>query len=233
VITLYQFAPAWGLPNASSFCLKLETYLRMAGIPYEIAADADMRKAPKGKLPYITDGDKTIADSNLIIEYLKATYGDPLDAHLSQAEQAIALAMRRLIEENLYWVVVYSRWQDPVNWPKTNAVFFGELPPVLRTVIPVLARKSTFESLRGHGMGRHTAAEVYQIGLTDLNALADFLADKLFFMGDQPTSLDASAYGLLANILWAPLVSPLKDRAEALTNISAYCQRMKDRFYAS
>jgi glutathione S-transferase len=82
-------------------------------------------------------------------------------------------------------------------------------------------------------MGRHTAAEVYQIGLTDLNALADFLADKPFFMGDQPTSLDASAYGMLANILWAPLVSPLKDRAEALTNISAYCQRMKDRFYAS
>lgn len=29
MIQLQQFAPAFGLPNASPFCMKLETYLRM------------------------------------------------------------------------------------------------------------------------------------------------------------------------------------------------------------
>jgi hypothetical protein len=67
MVKLYPFAPAWGLPNASGFCLKLETYLRMAGLPYEIAPGADLRKA-----------------------------------------------MQRMMEENLYWVLVYSRWDATV-----------------------------------------------------------------------------------------------------------------------
>lgn len=231
MITLYQFAPDWGLPNTSSFCLKLETYLRMAQLPFEIAANVDLKKAPKGKLPYITDQGKTIADSNLIIEYLKATYGDPLDEHLSRSDRAIALAMQRLIEENLYWAVVYSRWQDPVNWQTTKATYFSDLPPVLKTLIPMQARSQILQSLKGHGIGRHTPTEIYQIGITDLNALSDFLADKPFLMGDRPTTVDASAYGLLANILWVPMESPLKERATALSNLSAYCQRMKAKFY--
>ncbi|WP_310483468.1 glutathione S-transferase C-terminal domain-containing protein [Chamaesiphon sp. VAR_48_metabat_403] len=89
-IKLYQFAPAFGLPNASSFCLKLETYLRMMDLPFE---------------------------------------------------------------------------------------------PVYKTE-----------------------------------------------MGN-PTTLDASAYGILANILGSPFDSPLKERARQLNNIVAYCDRMRDRYY--
>ena len=62
MITLNQFARVWGIPNPSPFCTKVETYLRMAGIPYEVA-DAVPPQAPKGKLPYITDGGRKIADS--------------------------------------------------------------------------------------------------------------------------------------------------------------------------
>jgi hypothetical protein len=42
------FAPAFGLPNASPFCMELETWLRMAGLPFELVNDG-MRlvKAPK------------------------------------------------------------------------------------------------------------------------------------------------------------------------------------------
>ena len=51
MITLHQFARVWDIPNLSPFCSKVETYLRMAGIPYEVA-DAIPPTAPKGKLPY-------------------------------------------------------------------------------------------------------------------------------------------------------------------------------------
>ena len=53
MIVLHQFKSFFGLPNASPFCMKLETYLRMAGLPFEIPA-ASVRaigRAPKGKLP--------------------------------------------------------------------------------------------------------------------------------------------------------------------------------------
>lgn len=103
MITLYQFQPALGCRNPSPFCLKLETYLRMVELPYKIADEADVRKAPKKKLPYIQDGDRTIADSSFIIDYLKQTYGDPLDNGLSLPAQGTLLAFQRLMEDNLYW----------------------------------------------------------------------------------------------------------------------------------
>jgi glutathione S-transferase len=228
MIQLHQFAPTWGI-SASPFCLKLETYLRMAEIPYEVVI-GDLPKAPKGKLPYIVDDGKAIADSNLIIEYLKQTYGDKLDRDLSKPDRAIALAISRLLEENLYWVMVYSRWQDPQNWPKTKASYFDEMPIPLRWFVPNLARKSTLASLAGHGMGKHSASEIYEIGCRDTIALSDFLGDKPFLLGETPTSIDATAYAFIANILWVPIASPLQDLTRTLDNINAYADRMKAKF---
>ena len=69
---MHQFPAALGLPNASPFCMKLETYLRMTGLPFEVRPVTDPRRAPKGKLPYIDDGGTVLADSNLILDYLKS-----------------------------------------------------------------------------------------------------------------------------------------------------------------
>lgn len=107
-----------------------------------------------------------------------------------------------------------------------------EIPPVLRSIIPELLRNSVRKSLYGHGMGRHSTAEIYQIGCTDIQAFSDFLGDKLFFMGDRPSSLDATAYGILANILWVPIESPLQDKTKMLPNLAAFCDRMKAKYYA-
>ena len=232
MIKLYQFTPAFGLPNASPFCMKLETYLRMAGLPYDAPTNANMMKSPKGKMPYIEDGAKVLGDSGLIIAYLKATYGDPLDAALSSAERAVSLAFQRLLEENLYWAVVYSRWVDENGWQLTKAAFFGSLPAPLKWIVPSVARRGIKKELWGHGMGRHSREEIYAIGCNDLTALADFLGDKAFFMGAQPTSLDATAYSFLVNILWTPNDSPIKTHALKYPAFEAYCQRMKAKYYS-
>jgi glutathione S-transferase len=77
MITLYQFAPVWGIPNLSQACVKVETYLRMVDLPYEVRSTVPM-KGPKGKLPFIEDSGKKIADSRFIIEYLRRSYSvDP------------------------------------------------------------------------------------------------------------------------------------------------------------
>jgi glutathione S-transferase len=141
MIRLYQFAPAFGLPNASPFCMKVETYLRMTGLPYECPRGASHMKAPKGKLPYIEDDGKIVADSSFIIEYLKETYGDALDGWLSPAQRASALAFQRLLEEDLYWAAVYSRWVDEPGWAVVRKAFFGHLPLPLRIALPPLARR--------------------------------------------------------------------------------------------
>lgn len=65
MITLYQFKRTWGLPNLGHFNVKVETYLRMTDVPYKIVETMPL-KAPKGKLPFIKEGDKKISDSNFI-----------------------------------------------------------------------------------------------------------------------------------------------------------------------
>lgn len=232
MIKLYQFKPAFGLPNASPFCMKVETYLRMAGLPYECPRGADLRKAPKGKLPYIEDGDTRIADSAFIIAYLKQTYGDKLDAHLSAREHAQALALRRLMEEHLYWAAIYTRWIEDGGFARTREVFFDGMPAPLKQIVPHLARRAMRQELHGHGMGRHSREEIYAIGCQDIVALAHSLGDQPYFMGAQPSSLDATAYAFIANLLWVPLASPLLDEARKHANLEAYCQRMKARYFA-
>ena len=232
MIKVHQFAPAFDLPNASPFCMKLETYLRMAGLPFELVNDGNVMKAPKGKLPYIEDDGRIVADTQFIIEYLKKNHGDPLDASMTATERALATAFQRLLEEDLYWAVVHTRWIDDDGWAKTRQAFFGALPLPLRWILPPLARRGLRAEMRGHGMGRHSVDEICAIGCRDVDALADWLGDKPYMLGDQPRSLDASAYAFLANLLWAPVTSPIRRHAQARPALEAYCQRMKARYFA-
>ncbi len=230
MITLHQFSPHWGF-NSSPFCLKLETYLRMADLPHTIVNEDMLDKAPKGKMPYIEDAGQKIGDSNLVIEYLREKYGDRTDGHLSPSDRAISLAMRRLLDENLYWCMVYSRWMNDANWAITRSVYFSGMPAVLKPILPGILRRGVKKNLEGQGMGKHNVDEIYAIGGRDVIALADFLGDKPFFFGAQPTILDASAYATLRNLVEVPIQSPLNDQAKQMRNLVAFCDRMTARFY--
>lgn len=232
MIKVHQFAPAFGLPNASPFCMKLETYLRMAGLPYELVNDGNPMKAPKGKLPWIEDEGRVVADSGFIVEHLKRRHGDPLDARLTAGQRALATALQRLFEEHLYWAVVHTRWIDGAGWPLTRDAFFGMLPAPVRAFLPALARRAMRAEMRGHGMGRHAPDEIHALAGQDLQAVADLLADRPYLLGPEPASIDATAYAFLANILWAPIDSPIRRRALALPVLEDYCRRMKARYYA-
>ena len=188
-------------------------------------------KAPKKKLPYIEDETQLVADSGFILEYLKKTYGDPLDADLSEADRVIAHALRRLFEENLYWVALYSRWIEESIYLETKRVFFGAIPPILRELVAGRVRKGIRKALYAQGTGRHSRDEIYDIGKADLTAVSVWLGEKPFFIGATATSVDAIAYAFLANILVPPLKSPLKDHGMSLPNLSAYCERMKNKYY--
>src|SRR5262245_48963646 len=109
MITLYQFGTAWGLPNISPFCIKVETYLRMAGLPYK-ACVGDPRKSPNRKLPAIDDDGQFVCDSSLILTHLKHKYGDKLDAKLTVEQRALGQLLRRTFEEGFYWSLVYAQW---------------------------------------------------------------------------------------------------------------------------
>jgi glutathione S-transferase len=230
VITLHQFARVWDIPSPSPFCAKVETYLRMAGIPYEVA-DAIPPTAPRGKLPYVVDGSETISDSRVIIEHLKERHGADLDRELTRPQQAESLAFQRMIEDDLHWAMMYSRWYRPENWAANKQAIFGVLPPVVRDGVAWIARRSMRGQIRGQGAARRDEAELFELGCRDIDALSDFLAERPYFMGDVPTTLDACAFGMLINLAWCPIESPLKTRTLERGNLVSFCERIRDRHF--
>lgn len=231
MLTLYQFERTWGIPNLSHFCCKTETYLRMAGIEYAIKTTLPLA-APKGKLPYIKDGNLKLADSRFIIEHLKTRYRD-LDVELTPAAAALSLAMQRLIEEHLFWATMYSRWHyTDSNWQVNKKAIFSVLPPIISNLAAFFYRYKIRQQIYGHGMGRHKPEEVFELGMKDLDALSACLGNKQYFLGEQPTTLDASAFGFLINTIGCPIESPLKDYGLAKRNLRNYVDRVKAKYYA-
>ena len=231
MITLYQFDRTWGIPNLSPFCCKVETYLRIAGIDHVVEPAFPLR-APKGKLPYIEDRGQLLADSRFIIAHLKTVYKD-LDADLNPQQLAVSMAMQRLLEEHLFWIALYSRWQyTDANWQANKQAIFGKLPSVIRDLVANGWRIRIKKQIHGHGISRHRPEEIFQLGRQDVDALATFLNDKTYFMGDHPTTLDACAFGLLVNITDCPIESPLKEYCLSQNNLTGYVQRMMREYYS-
>ena len=81
MITLYTFGPYFDLPDPSPFVMKGEVLLKMANLPFEIDTGG-FNKAPKGKLPYISDGGEIVADSSLIRLHIEKKYGFDFDSGL-------------------------------------------------------------------------------------------------------------------------------------------------------
>lgn len=57
------------------------------------------------------------------------------------------------------------------------------------------------------------------------------MGDKLFFMGEKATTLDAAAYGLLSRLIYDNSQSPLKEKVLKLDNLQLFCQRVRAEFY--
>ena len=231
MIKLHQFPPVFGR-NVSPFTLKLEAWLRLAGLPYEVVPILNPGKGPKGKLPFIVDDGTVVADSSLIIEHLVRTRGIDLDRELSREQRAQAVALQRLFEDHLYFIAVWSRWIDPDGWRDFGPALFGPVPLPLRWPLAAVVRRQVRNGLRAQGLGRHSQAELYAMGRADLEAVAVVLGDQPFFFGARPTTIDATAFGFLDNLLNVPIETELKRIAQALPNLAAYCARMSARLGA-
>ncbi|OJT23297.1 hypothetical protein BO221_20770 [Archangium sp. Cb G35] len=232
MLTLHKTTAAFGLSDVSPFCVKLETYLRMAGIPY-MGKPAAFGKAPKGKIPFIEEDGALLGDSQLIIEHLKRKHGDTLDAKLGAEDIARGHLVRRVLEESFYWHIVRERWVIPEGWRLYKPIFETFFPPgVGKLVVPMIRRGMT-KAMHTQGLGRHSPEEVLEMGKADVSAVAATLGDKPFLLGDTPTSFDATLYAFIASILLFPVDSPLRKYTQGQQNLVRYCEHIQKRYFAN
>ena len=230
-LKVHHLPGAWGLPSVSPFCLKLDAWLRMTGIEHQSLTVATPFAGPKGKAPWIEISGTKLGDSTFIITYLTQRFGVDPDADLTTEQRGMAVAIQRLIDENLYWTMVHDRWINDANWRTFRDVVLGGLSMPMRRILGPIARRGVKKQLAGHGMGIHSAEEVAAIGARDIAALAAILGPKPWFFGGEPTSTDAVVYAQLVNIWQPPLESEVKRAIGAQANLVSFLDRFAERFY--
>jgi glutathione S-transferase len=228
MLTLYQGPRAWGQPNLSPFCTKLETYLRMADIPHEVKL-ADMRKAPKGKVPYVLLDGEHIGDSSLVLDVLKERFGDRLDARLDARQKAEGRLVQRTLEEATYFVEVYHRWLTD-NFPVVRDALLGGmgLPRPAVVLLGSMIQRKQRRTLFGQGISRHHSVDIYRTAQRDFAALSALLGEQKYLFGSEPSSYDAVLYAFTVGAYRTPFArvyGPCPD------NLDRFCARIDQRFF--
>lgn len=216
--------------NLSPFCIKLETYLRITEIPYQLGK-LTRTGAPRGKVPYVRLDGKVMGDSQLVIEALErrlVAEGRPaLDGGLSPRDAALARIARRAIEEGFYFNLVYLRWEIDDGF----AAVRDEFKKLVPGFVAALIRRQMRKKLDGQGTGRHSHDEVMAIGAADFDAIAELLGDRPYLFGDAPRVIDCTLYAFLDSVLGFSVDSPIKARVGAHANLVAYRARIRERWW--
>lgn len=229
-LTLVQFPRRLGVPNASPFCVKLELWLKLAGIPYRIEEQAMPFKAPKRKIPYIIEDGQAIGDSTLIIEHLTRSRNITLDADLTARERALDQAVWAMCDERLYWYGVWDRWLGP-GWPVVSASFFDGIPAIALPLMKAYAQRAVRKQLWAQGTGRHAPDEILGMAKRDIAALAAIVGDGPYVHGAQIRSVDAVVYSYTVNFIDFQITTPMTEAARAHANLVAYTRRITEKYF--
>jgi len=232
MITLIQFPKSSKCLSFSPFCLKLETYFKIAKIPYENKLATSISNSKKKKMPMILDAGQLIEDSTLIIEHLKKNHSIDLDSHLTPEQKAIAKSFQWLCEKSLVDIVVYFRWADKKNWPKFREIIFRGAPWLIKATVANIIAKSVTKTLYASGVGRFTDAEKLKILDDNLLAISTYLADKKYFFGDQVSTIDTIVFSHLVQVEPRGVVLQFEGVLEKYPNLKTYVQNFKKIFWA-
>ena len=221
---VYKFGYPAGhpTPDISPFVVKLETWLRLSGIPYE-SRTGGRAVMPRAKLPVARIGGQLVSDSSAIMAHLQASEPRALqDTHLSAMQQAQSLAIQALLEDRLYWVSLYLRWCVDRNVERYQPLLMDyalrSTPrwqhPLIkggaRFILRMLTRQMRQQAWQ-QGIARHSHDEVVAMGLADWQALTELLGNQPYLFGERPSTVDATLFAWIHTLAHHPFPSPVQD----------------------
>ena len=221
MITLYSYPELFGVADNNGYGLKVFAFLKLTGVSFAHQHILDASAAPRGQLPYLVDDGETIGDSDAIIAHLIGKYRLTINDGLTAAQRDTRHLVIRMLDD-LYWVMSYSRWKDEAFWPSFRDALRREHPTLteedLRKAQDVNSQRYYYQ-----GIGRYAPAAAYARGIEDLQVLANLVPTSDYVFGQSPTSIDACIYGFIANILFYPIDTPLRQFVTAHRNLVRHC----------
>ena len=134
--------------------------------------------------------DRKIGDSQLCLELLAVKFRKDFSSHLSSEQKSIARSFQIMAEDHLYWsdeinIQIYSnlivkiiravllwRWIDDKG--RSLPLIQSQVHFAVRYLKPLVIKRIKSQA-KAHGMGRHSPAQVVEMGMKDLRAVSAFL----------------------------------------------------------
>ncbi|KAF8362922.1 hypothetical protein PRIPAC_89845 [Pristionchus pacificus] len=228
IVYLYQFPRSPILPNLSPYCLKLETYLRIKNIKYEVI-ESYRHKSEKGLVPFIELNGRQIPDSGIIIRKLEKHF-DCAD-RLTEEEKGIARALDRMLDCSTLHAIQLDRLVKNGHIFASRPVSGLPLPRFITDRIGDRMAGIMGKRMRG-AFGKLSDEEIKDVLKMDLNAINSILGEKLFMFGEVPSAIDCSVFGHIASTYFLPYRQTLSDVLDDdLPSIKGLINRIRTHYY--
>ena len=127
----------------------------------------------------------------------------------------------------------WELFEHPAGATYMRKSMLSKMPPVIGPLVFSMLRSHLRKQLYARGIARHTPDIIEAKGRADIDALADFLGDRPFLLGQQPSTADTAVFGLLAPMVYWPMQTPVASYAKSVRNTASYCDRMRERCFRS
>mmetsp|Transcript_38516 Transcript_38516/g.94748 ORF Transcript_38516/g.94748 Transcript_38516/m.94748 type:complete len:314 (-) Transcript_38516:362-1303(-) len=227
---LFSLPPAWGLPTFHPECLKVQAYMRLAGVRFISDQSTSAAMASYDTPVMVVDDEHVFTGSDEIIQHLR-TEGSDLDSTLGQQDRAEVFAFASMVEGQLLSAMLYDWWMVDDN-------YYQVIKPVYAAAAAfpasILLPWSISRRMKGR-LGHPTADDgelLYRQAAACYSALAARLGTQPFFFGELPSTLDAVVFAHLATHLHAPMPSParLSSMIQKHSNLVHFVERINTRY---
>lgn len=232
-LVLCELPPA-NLPRIESyspFCLKVHKTLELCGFSFERRYGrgpmAFKHLNPAVQVPVLLIDNQPIFDSTRIVSRLDAEAGFLLSRDLDDATRAEAWLWEEMADSVLNGFVVAARWLDDDNWQRTRLAYFGDMPTLVRAIVPGILRRNVRKSLFARDVNRPTLETCWSRFEDTLDKLEARAPERGFWLGDTLTRADIAIFAQL----WSLRTELTVRQAESLERrqrLLAYLMRVDE-----
>lgn len=197
MITLYQF-------EISPFCDKVRRILNVKRVPYRIeevppskTLSVVRKLNPAGKLPFLVDDGRVVADSTDIAHWLDEKYPEPKLVPDDPRERALCHVLEDWADESLYFYEMRLRFTLPHNARRFIPELVKYEGSLVRTIAPYAMPFVLKSQVSSQGVGKRPLDVVLRDVERHVDALAGLVGDGEWLIGDRLTIADVSVFAQL------------------------------------
>uniref|UniRef100_A0A8C5BXV8 Thioredoxin-like fold domain-containing protein n=1 Tax=Gadus morhua TaxID=8049 RepID=A0A8C5BXV8_GADMO len=178
--------------------LAVQTYLRMCGLPVQVACKANAEyMSPSGKVPFVHVGNQVVSELGPIVQFTKAK-GHSLSDGLDDVQRAEMKAYMELVHNMLLTAEISRpRYSSPYSWPLNHILAYQKQWDVRR-------------KMKAIGWGGKCLEQVYEDVSQCCQALSQRLGTQPYFFNKQYVTFLSHSHAVrsLPNKASAELTNP-------------------------